>query len=205
MIKTYHKSATFKIFAFVLAMVALVSIISYLPSSKADAAIAEESPVISGNYIRGVNEELTCSQFKKIYTDDLHGCGYSVYNVKKQPISVSYVGHNISTGDYIVDYKQNKYVIVVTGDINGNGTVDITDLAIIKLYFEDAINLENEYYQAADVNNDTRVAASDYLRMKYHIQTKYNIHENESFSPDDSSEADSDASNPENGWTSGWM
>ncbi len=165
-----------------------------------------DAPVISDNYLRGVEEGLKCKEFKQSYTDDAHGSEYRVYDSKKNSITVANVAHVISTGDYIVDGKNNTYVIVVTGDLNGNGKVETSDTALLKMHFAATFTLTGAIEEAADTNNDGKVNAGDYIRIKYHIQSKYNIHENESFDPDEPSSDDSFSNeHDESGWTSGWQ
>ncbi len=165
-----------------------------------------DSPVISDNYLRGIGEGLKCDAFKKIYTKSAHGCDYDVYNRNGEVITVANVSHIISTGDFIVDVKNNLYTIIVTGDINGNGKVETSDTALLKMHFAATYTLTGAIEEAADTNNDSQVNAGDYIRIKYHIQSKYNIHENESYNPDEQS-SDEPYSNPydESGWTNGWQ
>lgn len=198
------RSREIKFGAVLFALIMLVSLFTVYAS--ADSALSGDVPVISNNYLRGVKEGLSASKFKKNYTYDIHGSGYDIYSCDEgNLISVTNVAHVISTGDYIVDGFNNRYTIVVTGDIDGDGKINITDTAVIKAQFSKTISLSNENFEAADTNNDGRVTATDYIRIKYHIQMKYNIHENENFSPDESSSEADTTSNPEEGWTSGWM
>ena len=198
-------SRKIKIGAVLFALVILISLFTIY--ANADSSLSGDVPVISNNYLRGVKEGLSCAQFKKNYTYDIHGSEYDLYSFENgHIITVTNVVHIVSTGDYIVDGFNNRYTVVVTGDIDGDGKINVTDTAAIKAHFSKTITLENENFEAADTNNDGRVTATDYIRIKYHIQMKYNIHDNESFSPDESSSSEADnTSDPEEGWTSGWM
>ncbi len=204
MFSSFFKSKRVGVSGLVLSFALLFAVIASYPFASA-SSITGGSPVISENYIRGVEENLSCSQFRSTYSESLHGSSYSLYSSSGKYISSSNVNHIVSTGDYIVDGKDAKYTIVVTGDIDGDGVIGITDTAAIKLHFAKTITLENANFQAADNNNDNRVTATDYLRLKYHIQNKYNIHENESYEPDDTTTSESDNSFDESDWTSGWM
>lgn len=165
-----------------------------------------DAPVISDNYLRGVEEGLKCKELKNSYTKEAHGSEYYVYDNAGKSITVANVAHIISTGDYIVDGKNNTYTIVVTGDLNGNGKVETSDTALLKMHFAATFTLTGAIEEAADTNNDGKVNAGDYIRIKYHIQSKYNIHENESFDPDEPSSDDSFSNeHDESGWTSGWQ
>jgi len=172
----------------------------------AQAVLADGIPKISNNYLRGVEEEKICSELKNSYTESIHGCKYFLYDIDDNIISELNQSHFVSTGDYIRDCRNKTYTVVVTGDIDGNGKVTLTDTVAIKMHFSRTIELEGANFQAADTNGDSRVTATDYLRIKYHIQEKYNIHENEDFSADESSSSEESSSlYDEEDWTSGWM
>ena len=205
MITNIIKNRKFKVCSLIISLVLLFTAISSYPTATA-VELTEGVPTISDNYLRGVSEGLRCSDLRNIYTEKIHGTSYKLYSSTGKYISVSTIGHKISTGDYIKDGYGKTYTIVVTGDIYADGVVDINDTAAIKLHFSKEITLTDALYEAADTNNDGRVTATDYLRIKYHIQTKFDIHENESFTPDDNS-VDSNISSEydESGWTPGWM
>lgn len=72
---------------------------------------------------------------------------------------------NVKTGCMIED----KYKIVMLGDVNGDGKVKATDYMRIKNYIMGDTKL-NEYEQkAADVNLDDKVKATDYMKIKNYI------------------------------------
>ena len=193
----------FKICAVMCTIAVVISLVCSLPSAYADD-ITGDGPVISENYLRGIKEELKCSELKNLYSESKHGCQYNLFDYDGNFISTSNVGHVVSTGDYIRDINGNAYTIVVTGDVDGNGQVDITDTAAIKLHFSKKITLKDAAFEAADTSNDGRISATDYLKIKYHIQVKHNLYDDESFAPDASNEPDTSDKYDESGWTSGW-
>ncbi|MBE6648740.1 MAG: hypothetical protein E7614_04375 [Ruminococcaceae bacterium] len=202
MLTKLFKNGRIRICAILSAFLIVCSLISSFPTVQADG-LTGEGPVISNNYLRGIKEEQKCSQFKKLYTEKNHGSKYNLYAYGGSYIGTSNVSHIVSTGDYIRDGKGKAYTIIVTGDINGDGSVNISDTASIKLHFGKKMLLDEIPFQAADTDNNGRVTATDYLKIKYHIQMKYNIYDDESFEPDQSSEQ-SGVNDEESGWTSGW-
>lgn len=185
--------------AFLLALV-LVSLSLSTVNTKAETTVS--GPVVSNGYLRGVESGKNCSYLKSAYTSDMHGCSYDLYS-NESYISVSNVAHIISTGDYIVDSRGNNFTVVVSGDIDGDGKVTITDAAVIKMHFSGSVTLTDALYLAADTTFDNSVSATDYLRLKFHLQGSYNIYENETHIPDELSS--SAAENEESGWTSNWV
>ncbi len=197
------KTSKFKFFILVLTLSVFCSAVSNRFFCNADSDLSNGVPSISDSYLRGIGERTTCEQLKSVYTEKIHGSQYRLRDIDGNIINSSDKSHYISTGDYIEDGMKNKYTVVVTGDIDGNGKIAITDTVALKMHFSRTIELQGANYQAADSNNDSRVTATDYIRIKFHIQQKYNIHENEDFSSDDSS---SDGFNSEeDDWTSGWL
>ena len=195
-----------KFLALFLSLALFCTIFYKFSFSNAQAILSDGIPKISNNYLRGIEEETTCYELKNTYTENIHGCEYYLFDIDNNIINKYNQAHLVSTGDYILDGKNKTYTVVVTGDIDGNGKVTLTDTVAIKMHFSRTIELEGANFQAADTNGDSRVTATDYLRIKYHIQKKYNIHDNEDFPADEpsSSEESSNLYDEEN-WTSGWM
>ena len=64
----------------------------------------------------------------------------------------------------------DKCVCVITGDVNGDGKITITDYLKIKERIQNGTALSKEKEYASDVNGDGKVTITDYLRLKYCIQ-----------------------------------
>ncbi len=60
--------------------------------------------------------------------------------------------------------------VVVSGDIDGNGTITSADYMEMVSSFIGTRNLTGAYVLAADVNSDTQFSASDYLAIASHLQ-----------------------------------
>ncbi len=73
----------------------------------------------------------------------------------------------------------DSYIVAMTGDINGDGKISMTDYLQIKerIVKNKTLNTENEY--ACDVNGDGKITMTDYLRLKYCIQGHENLIQNE--------------------------
>ena len=71
----------------------------------------------------------------------------------------------VSTGTELTIENSIKYTLVVTGDITGDGNVNISDLVKLNMYSIGKFNLQNEYILAADVNHDRRVNIGDIVRL----------------------------------------
>ena len=71
----------------------------------------------------------------------------------------------ISTGTEFTIENSIKYMLVVTGDITGDGNVNISDLVKLNMYSVGKFNLQNEYLLAGDVNHDRNVNIGDLVRL----------------------------------------
>lgn len=76
----------------------------------------------------------------------------------------------IGTGYKLVDKTNNKeYIIIVLGDVNGDGQVKATDYMKIKNYIMGTSSLTEIEKKAADVTKDGEIKATDYMKIKNHI------------------------------------
>ena len=74
----------------------------------------------------------------------------------------------VTTGSTVVlsaDPAQ-KRVIVLKGDVNGDGAIDSTDYLRIKAHFLERSTLTGAFLEAADCDEDGVITSTDYLRLK---------------------------------------
>ena len=60
----------------------------------------------------------------------------------------------------------NTYTFVVKADIDGNGTINLTDLAKMCLHYIGEELLENEYFEAADIDNNNEITIKDLAKVQ---------------------------------------
>ena len=74
----------------------------------------------------------------------------------------------VETGMKVLVYDNNKsyeFIIVVMGDLNGDGDANIRDILAINKYRLGKANLENKYLLAGDVNKDNIVDIRDIMQI----------------------------------------
>lgn len=84
----------------------------------------------------------------------------------------------IATGTKIIfkfNEELDEYVVVIKGDINGDGKISASDYVICKNYIMGTKELSGVYKNAADINRDNKVSASDYVKCKNYIMGTTNI------------------------------
>lgn len=70
---------------------------------------------------------------------------------------------------------KRSVTVVVTGDVNGDGKITVTDMLNIKSHLLGKSALANAYAQAADCNGDGAVSITDFIQLKAQILGKSSI------------------------------
>lgn len=79
----------------------------------------------------------------------------------------------VGTGMTLVDEKDGKTIrleIGVTGDLDGNGESDITDLVKVRRNIQGIETHTGIYAKAGDINEDNSIDITDLVRIRRHIQ-----------------------------------
>ena len=71
--------------------------------------------------------------------------------------------------------ERQRVGVVVTGDVNGDGGISITDMLAIKSKILKKSELSGCYAQAADTNGDGNLSITDFIQIKSHILKKSTI------------------------------
>jgi hypothetical protein len=72
---------------------------------------------------------------------------------------------NTGTATATVNWIKEENTVMV-GDVDGDGTITINDLALLKLHYIEAQSLEGEYLKAADLDGDGAITVNDIAIMK---------------------------------------
>jgi hypothetical protein len=88
----------------------------------------------------------------------------------------------MATGEYtlvVADAVNNSttvnFDVVIYGDVNGDGQIDVLDLAKIKKNILHMEYLTGPYLKAGKINNSTQITISDLLSVKKHILGLINL------------------------------
>ena len=120
-------------------------------TAKADGGGTTDDPTKpSGGFLTGIAPETSV----KSLTDS----GYTVYS-GKQEVTSGYVG----TGMTAVS-GSTSLTIVVTGDVNGDGRITITDVVKLQNYAANAGDLDEAAMMAGDLNGDGRITITDVVQ-----------------------------------------
>ena len=111
----------------------------------------ESTCVIKGSYIYGLKTNMTVSEFKTQYVNFI---GVTV------EVTAAVTGRYIGTGSTVtVTYPNGTeeiYTIVIFGDYDGNGQVNVTDVSGFSSYFTASTALSAAQKKAMNLDGDTR-------------------------------------------------
>lgn len=125
-----------------------------------DEILAKMQISNNGGYISGFDLGSDANSFNKLLN--------SVYPKAVSQISenkVLYTGMNIKITSDIT----SNYTVVIYGDNNGDGVIDILDLLKIQKHLLGVNKLKNAYLNASDINKDGVIDIIDLLKMRKHI------------------------------------
>ena len=125
-----------------------------------DEILAKMQISNKGGYISGFDLGSDANSFNKLLN--------SVYPKAVSQISenkVLYTGMNIKITSGIT----SNYIVVIYGDNNGDGVIDILDLLKIQKHLLGVNKLKNAYLYASDINKDGNVDIIDLLKIQKHI------------------------------------
>jgi len=90
----------------------------------------------------------------------------SLYNLNNKDITSNDI---VGTGSTMIIYQNNvendSYTNVILGDVNGDGKIDISDVAKIYGYVMSVINTDKLLSLASDINSDSRTDISDVAKI----------------------------------------
>lgn len=91
----------------------------------------------------------------------------SVLDKKGEKVAeTSVVGTGMTAAIMDGNKATKKYTIVVTGDTNGDGKINITDMIAVKACTLKKSDLSGAYEKAGDVNGDGKINITDFIKIK---------------------------------------
>ena len=121
--------------------------------------------IVQENIIKNISEQTKKSDFdNKLKL----GITYKITRNEKEIASTD----NVATGDILTTSAGDKYTLIVAGDINKDGKVDLKDLIKIRKSILDDSNLEANETLAADCNSDGKINLKDLVKVRLMILKK---------------------------------
>jgi hypothetical protein len=137
-------------------------------SSSTDAVSLSTSYKLS-SYISGITAGTTGTALLGNIKVETSGCSLKVVSA-----SGSENKSTLKTGDKLQVYSgstlKKEYPVVIYGDVNGDGSIDLLDLTISKRHVLGLVSLSGVYSEAANVNRSSDgINILDLTYMKRHI------------------------------------
>jgi hypothetical protein len=66
--------------------------------------------------------------------------------------------------------------VIVLGDVDKNGFVDMADSSLLKSYLQNTAAFDSIQTLAADTDSSDCIDSTDYLRIKSHALGKFNLY-----------------------------
>lgn len=115
--------------------------------------------IIQDNIIKNISEQTIKSDF-----DNKLKLGIT-YKIARNEKEISNTD-SIATGDILTTSAGDKYTIIVTGDMNKDGKLNLKDLVKMRKYFLDGNNLDENEILAANCNFDGKINLKDLVKMR---------------------------------------
>ncbi len=102
-------------------------------------------------------------------TSSISGTGTVNLKHGSNPVKVTCTAQNGAVREYVVNIVRQGNAQVIKGDANGDGSISLLDVLVVKRHILGIETLTGEKFQAADINGDGKVDLLDCLKIKRHI------------------------------------
>lgn len=110
--------------------------------------------------INKITKDTTLDSFKGNVTV---GTTYKVVNKDGKELTNSDL---VGTGCKLITSTGKEYVLIVTGDLNSDGKISLSDVSKLRKHILKITLLQDEYEKAADMNSDSKTSLLDVSNMR---------------------------------------
>lgn len=140
-----------------------------IPSSQTFELISDSGLTLENSLLTNVTDTHTAAQVKAQFKYPV-----GILDQNGNELADSAIVTTGSTVYLQLDNTKNA-VIVMKGDVNGDGRVNETDYTVVRNYFLKRTDLTGVYLLAADCDADGRITSTDYVRIKSHTLGTYDL------------------------------
>ncbi len=134
--------------------------------------ITSTTASVAGGYISKIAENTKASTLLATLAP---GGDYTVTKAGTPVASNALVGTGMVISLYRNGQVIDSVIIVVTGDVSGDGKITITDMLAVKSHVLSKSTLKNAYAKAGDTNGDGKITITDFIQLKAKILDKGTI------------------------------
>lgn len=139
--------------------------------SRLPAAITSNVYKIGEETVRCVPVQTTVEAFKK----NIHQKTIRIVKDGEEVAADAPIGTGMVVQLLAGDQVVGGWLIIVTGDVNGDGQLSVTDMIAVKAHVLQKNMLSGVHAQAADTSGDHNVSITDFIQIKAHILGKSQI------------------------------
>lgn len=134
-----------------------------IPEPEPDDTITSSVYEIDENWINRISLNTNLETFKENISTEI---GYTVENMEGIELESTDV---IGTGYKLITETDKQYILIVTGDLNSDGKITLTDMSILRKHYLQVESLQGEYLKAADMDNNDKISLNDISVMRKQI------------------------------------
>ena len=137
-----------------------------------ESSITSDRFCVTEQYISKIAVGTTVSQL----LEGIHENAYvKVFRNGKEVAEDTRLGTGMVVKLMVNGEEVMSWEIVITGDVNGDGGITLSDMLAVKAHLLEKKMLDGAYAQAADINGDNTVSLTDFLRVKAKLLEKGEI------------------------------
>ena len=125
-----------------------------------DSTITSSEYEVYTDSIEQIPSDTDLSTFKSNISTDI---GYKVVDISGEELQDNDI---IGTGYQLITEEGKTYTLIVTGDLNSDGKVTLTDISMIRKHYLKLEKLSEIYERAADMNNSNTITLNDISVMR---------------------------------------
>ena len=134
-----------------------------IPDPEPDNTITSSVYEINTTTIDRISENTNVVEFKENIVTEM---GYIIVNKEDIELQDTDI---IATGDKLITDDDKEYILIVTGDLNGDGKLTLTDMSLLRKHYLEVESLQDEYLEAADIDYNQKISLNDISIMRKHI------------------------------------
>lgn len=147
----------------------------YIGVNIGSSKITSDIHTIDDKYVRTVEENKTSSELKGEMTNPQEYL--KIYNLDgTEALDTDVVGTGYVIKLIINNVEYDSKIIIIRGDVNGDGEVGVADITKVRLHILETNALTDIESIAGDTNNDEGVDVADILQIRGHILGNSNLY-----------------------------
>ena len=141
-----------------------------------DKITSDVHTVEQSTHIRKIEAGLTVSRLWENINEKAYVTVFNADGTVAQSDALAATGMKAKM--FIEGVEVDSVTVIVTGDVNGDGKVSITDMAATNNHILEKTMLTGVYLIAGDTNKDGKVSITDYAQITYHVLEKNQVEAN---------------------------